>query len=240
MDNKPYYLAYEKRYKTVYNAGVKLWGHSSDDEILLSVLEKWVRDNGLVGKKVIEFACGEGASGVILSKLGCLYHGVDISPSALEKAKEAVKDFPNARVSLLDMVKQTTGETYDAALDSMGFHMLVTDSDRAAYLKNAYDSLNRGAPMLFFRQLYSEDSYSGTVESFGHWKEISGTDYETPGLRSSTDGIEVNIPIVPARAKTRNDYITEMQNAGFEVVRFEKMEFNWQCPDSASIFVRKP
>ena len=77
MSNKPYYLAYEKRYQTVFSAGVKRWGHSPDDSELLATITEWVKQNNLSGKRVLEFACGEGATGVILSKLGCIYHGVD-------------------------------------------------------------------------------------------------------------------------------------------------------------------
>lgn len=62
------------------------WGHSPDDEILYNTLKTWVEENGLKGKKIIEYACGEGACGVILSELGCIYHGVDISPFAIEKS----------------------------------------------------------------------------------------------------------------------------------------------------------
>lgn len=68
--NKPYYLAYESRYQTVFSAGIEYWGHSPDDEILVSTLQKWVGKNNLVGKKVIDFACGESACGVVLSKFG--------------------------------------------------------------------------------------------------------------------------------------------------------------------------
>jgi len=109
---KPYYTAYENRYKKVYEAGVKRWGYSPDDEELISALTAWVEENQLKGKRVIEFACGEGGAGVILSKLGCIYHGIDIAPSAVEKARAAFKCYPNAAVSLLDMVNQPIGELY--------------------------------------------------------------------------------------------------------------------------------
>jgi hypothetical protein len=243
MPDKPYYLAYEARYKKVFAAGGDCWGHSTDDETLATTLEKWVSDNQLKGMNIIEFACGEGASGVLLSRLGCLYHGVDISPSAVEKAKESLWDFPSARVNLLDMVKDTLGEVYDAALDCMGFHMLVTDSDRAAYLRNAYNSLKNGAPMLFFRETYRREVYNGSVESLEQWKTTTGDDYDTPQQRFVKHGdkeIEVWIPLVPARARNKEGYFTEMNDAGFVVDDFVEMDMNEQCPYSVSIYVHKP
>jgi hypothetical protein len=242
LSDKLYYSAYEERYQKVFQAGVKLWGHSPDDEVLISTLEKWVYDNNLQGKRVLEFACGEGACGVILSKLGCIYSGVDIAPSALEKSKKALKDFPYAMVTHLDMVNETINDCFDAALDVMGLHMLVTDSDRESYLKNAYASLGFGSPMLFFRESYRVDAYDGKIDSFEEWKIISGSDYETPEKRQVRCGdkdIEVFVPLVPARAMNRAGYINEMLNAGFAVEDFMEMDMNCQCSCSASIFVRK-
>lgn len=247
MMKQPYYLAYEKRYKTVFEAGVHHWGHAPDDAVLYETLKNWVHANDLKGKSIIEFACGEGACGVILSELGCKYHGVDISPTVVQKAKEALRDYKDATVDVFDMVIDTVTEKYDAALDCMGFHMLVTDNDRNTYLKNAYNALRVGAPMLFFRQSYRNENnmqavYKGVVHSFDEWKAISGTDYDTPILRRTNMGngdLEVLIPLVPARANDKDGYIEEMEKAGFVVEEFMEMEESNAILYSASIFVRK-
>ncbi len=248
--SRPYYYAYEERYQKVFSAGVEYWGHAPNDETLIAVLEKWVNDNNLVGKKIIEFACGEGACGIILSKLGCHYCGVDFSPSVVEKATNALMDFPNAKVCLLDMVSEETDEKYDAALDCMGFHMLVTDCDRNAYLENAYKSLKSHAPMLFFRESYSdvyrdnrESSYSGSVQNFEQWIEITGDDYNTPFQRyvkSENGVIEVWVPLVPARANSKEGYFEEMTSVGFGIESFVENVPNEAIMHSCSIYVRKP
>ncbi len=239
--NKPYYMAYEDRYQRVFSAGIELWGHSPDDKILVRTLAEWVAENALVGKTVIEFACGEGAAGVILSKLGVRYRGFDIAPSAVEKARERLREFPDARVERLDMVKECAGqpETYDAALDCMGFHMLLTDVDRDAYLKNAHTVLKPDAPMLFFRESYREEAYTGVVKSFEQWKEITSDDYTTPQLRSNPDGKEVRIPCVPARARNREGYTGELERAGFAVENFRIMDQSSAIVYSVSIYARK-
>ena len=243
----PYYMAYEKRYRAVFEAGVSRWGHSPDDPILYETLKAWVEENDLVGKKVVEFACGEGACGVILSKLGCIYSGYDISPSAIGKAKEALSAYPNASADVLDMVREKAPDAYAAAFDCMGFHMLVTDGDRSAYLKNAFSVLQTGAPMLLFREAYrnglgGEDAYKGTVSTFDEWKRITGCDYETPEPRtaiSEKGKITVMIPLVPARARDREDYIAEIELAGFAVEGFVEMADSNAIPYSATIFARK-
>lgn len=240
MMNEPYYLAYEKRYRAVYEAGISRWGHSPDDVMLYETLKNWVETYGLQGKKIAEFACGEGACGVILSELGCIYRGFDISPSAVEKAKEALAPYPNGSVSVLDMVKEKAdGGPYDAALDCMGLHMLITDGDRNAYLRNVCAVLKENAPMLFFRESYRTNAYEGEVPTFDDWKRISGEDYKTPMKRTSKEGIVCEIPLVAARAKTESGYRAEMENAGFSVLDFIEMDINEEIPFSASIFVKK-
>jgi hypothetical protein len=243
--NKPYYLAYETRYQKVYEAGVERWGHSPEDETLVLTLKKWAEDNRLQGKRIIEFACGEGACGEILSEIGCLYHGVDIAPSAVEKTRKALERYPTASVSLLDMVNDQICGAYDAAIDCMGFHMLVIDTDREKFLQNAFNCLKKGAPMLFFRETYREDAPSVNVriESIEDWIAITGEDYKTPQLRNASQNginIEVNIPLVPARAKNKDGYINEFNNAGFIVDNFVEMDKSEQIIFSASFFVHKP
>ena len=243
--NEPYYLAYEKRYQAVFSAGAARWGHSPDDDVLYNTLQSWVEENDLQGKSILEFACGEGACGVILSELGCIYHGVDISPSAIEKSKELLKKYPNATVDVLDMVKEQVGKQFDAALDCMGFHMLITDQDRACYLHNAYHSLKENAPMLFFRESYrKEGTHQGVVHTLEEWEQITGDDYKTPQLRqirNSGDGsmAEVFLPLVPARAKDKTGYIEEFENTGFNVEKFVEMDVSADVPHSARIYVRK-
>lgn len=240
-----YYEAYEKRYQAVYAAGVENWGHSSDNKVLYNALKNWVEENNLKGKKIIEFACGEGASGVILSELGCVYFGVDISPSAIEKTAKKINKYPNAKCKVLDMVKDQPDEKFDAALDCMGLHMLVTDSDRENYLKNAYEILNDGAPMLFFRESYRrEGTYQGTVNSFDEWVKITGEDYETLQNRyvrnkKENKDVEVFIPLLPARAKDEKGYVKEFENVGFKIEKFIEMDVSEAIVSSASIFVRK-
>lgn len=242
---EPYYAAYEKRYQAVFSAGAERWGHSADDEVLYNTLKAWVEENGLKGKKVIEYACGEGACGVILSELGCVYHGVDISPSAIEKSRKLLVNYPNAKFEVLDMVKECVKEKYDAALDCMGLHMLITDNDRRKYLQNAYNALNVGAPMLLFRESYRKDGvYRGVVNSFEEWEQITGDDYKTPQLRqvrNADDGriVEVFVPLVPARAKDKKGYTEELENVGFDVENFVEMDASTAIAYSASIYLRK-
>lgn len=233
-----YYKAYEKRYQAAYEANINLWGNSEKDAALAETLKKWVLDNGLKGKRVIEFACGEGSCGILLSELGVIYRGVDIAPTAVKKAKERLALYPDAQVGLLDMVKEAPKEKFDAALDVMGFHMIVTDGDRKRYLENAYACLNDHAPMLFFRENYNEEAEETAVESFSDFQKMTGSDYETPQKRMRGER-EVFIPLLPARARNKEGYVTELQAVGFTVEAFEQSKENGAMLCSVDIYVRK-
>ena len=240
-----YYAAYEKRYQAAYSAGAERWGNSPENKTHYNLLKTWVEENDLKGKKIIEYACGEGSCGVILSKLGCIYHGVDISPSAIEKANKLLKEYPNAKCDVLDMVAECAKESYDAALDCMGLHMLVTDNDRNCYLKNAYNSLKNGAPMLLLRESYRKEGvYNGYVNSIEEWVQITGEDYNTPQVRqikNEKDGnkLDVFVPTLPARAKDKNGYVKEMEEVGFSVENFVEMDVTQGIVTSANIYLRK-
>ena len=240
MSDKPYYLAYEARYQAVYAAGAQRWGHAPEDAALAETLTRWVAQHQLRGKRVVEFACGEGASGVILSQLGCVYHGVDIAPSAVEKARAALAPFPMATAARMDMVNESLTETFDAALDVMGFHMLVVDGDCARYLAHAHAALKPGAPMLFYQESYRRTAYEGTVGSYAEWLALTGDDYATPQLRRvlGTD-TEVRIPLVPARARSRDGYVKTLVQAGFSVDDFQEMGVSEQILSSATIWTHK-
>jgi len=243
MPDQPYYLAYETRYQKAYAAGADFWGHTPEDEELTEYLSKWVKQNNLEGKKIIEFFCGEGASGVILSKMGCDYHGVDISPTAAEKARNMIKEYPGAKITELNVVSDQIDETYDAALDVMGIHMLVTDTDRVGYLKNAFSCLIKGAPILFFRELYAERANDQFMNSYDEWLSASKNDYTTPKLMNFIkDGkeIEIQLPSVPGRSKTRDGYKCELSEAGFIVDSIIEMEPSRKTPNSVSIYAHKP
>jgi SAM-dependent methyltransferase len=196
----------------------------------------------LQGRRVIEYACGEGSAGVILSQLGCGYLGADIAPSAVKRARQALADYPDASVIRLDMVNERVSGVFDAAVDICGLHMLVTDSDRKKYLENIHAALKPGAPALFFRESYSEAAYSGVVSSLQEWKAITGDDYETPEERQVThNGVtySVKIPRIPARAKNKTDYAAEMTDAGFIVDQIVDMDPSKAIRYAASIYGHK-
>ncbi len=237
-----YYEKYEQRYQAVYAAGADLWGYLPESEDLKTLLADWVRAQRLTDKTVLELCCGEGGAGVILSQLGCRYHGIDLAPSALETAKRLLSPYPGASVERLDLAAERIRGQFDAALDVMGFHMLLTDTDRAAYLNNVFQALRPGAPMLFYNEAYSENGYEGTVDSYAQWLEITGEDFISTVKKyakkygpAGVEQVEVMIPRMPGRYRREVGYREELGNAGFIVDQFKA-----ETSRRASIWVHKP
>jgi len=103
-------------------------------------------------------------------------------------------------------------------------------------------ALKDKAPALFFRESYRADLKSNQVGSIEEWVSITGEDYEKSGARQViNDGVvyTVNIPLVPARAKNKADYIKEMNEAGFVVESFVEIGASNAISHSATLFVRK-
>lgn len=133
--------------------------------------------------------------------------------------------------------------TFDAAFDVMGLHMLITEGDRDRYLKNAFDCLRAGAPMLFYRESYRQEEDERPVGSYEEWVSRTGCDYKTPELRKTTDcgrEKEVMLPLIAARARSKEGYLGEMRRAGFLPDDFRPDAPNDQCVCSASFCVHKP
>ena len=137
--------------------------------------------------------------------------------------------------------EQATGE-FDAAVDVMGFHMLVLDSDRKKYLSNVRAVLTAGAPMIFYKQAHRTEMAKVfddvIIESFEQWLMLTGDDYNAK-REMTIEGKTINTPFVPARGRTKEGFIKEFTEAGFVVDDFKSMEMSKESPHAATIWVHK-
>ena len=76
------------------------------------------------------------------------------------------------------------------------------------------------------------------------WAQITGEDYHTPQLRQVKNAdngsiVDVSVPLLPARAKDKNQYTDEFNQIGFHIEKFIEMNVSNAIPYSASIYIRK-
>ena len=231
----PYYYWYEDRYRKVYAQGVKFWTDDPQEiEKTTESLSRFLSHYGLAPgqSRIIEFGCGEGHLARFLLERGYEYTGVDISASALEKARQwagrlaADKKFILGDVtSLPDM----PADSFDAAVDNGCLHMLVVDSHRKRYLSEVRRLLAPNGKACFCDN-YREDAFEGEVKTFNDYLEIFKPDLATPEERTAYcngDYCKIMLPRLPARARSEAGYRRELLAAGFEVEVFAVEQ--WSC-----------
>lgn len=247
---KKYYEAYEDRYQAVYRQGVKYWSDfpwevQEDLAGLNSFLDFAGARPGI--HRILEPGCGEGHLAVVLIQRGFDYLGVDLAPSALEKAQSRLKDAgfeAPGRFVLHDATDLSflPAGSFDLALDNKFLHMLVVDQDRRRYLTSLRRVLKPGAYVMF-NELYQDGAYSGPVESFEQYLEIFKPDLTTIEERTAyNDGeeVKVRIPRVPSRPRDRDGYTQEMEENGFHVVHFEVLKSYAGCRFYARVCASNP
>ncbi|MBN2581992.1 MAG: class I SAM-dependent methyltransferase [Planctomycetes bacterium] len=228
-ETRRYYHSYEDRYAAVYGQGAEYWT-TDPDEIrdtttkLQEFLDRWA----IVPPRarVLEFGCGEGHLARHLIERGYDYRGLDVSPSALAKARVRVADL-DARPQAFTQDDVTSlpaacDGTFDATIDNFCLHMLVTDGDRRRYLAAVHRALKPGG-MAYFHENHSDHPVSGPMTTFEEYMAASGF---RPGVVDErtvyVDGEKRTIRLarVPFRAKDENGYHRELSAAGLQVRHF--------------------
>ena len=222
--NKPYYTAYEKRYRAVYKQGLPYWtANPSDLKSIILTIDGFLSHHRIAPQShIAEFGCGEGFVGVYILAQGFEYTGIDISPAALEKATERIAPYGDRGLLLCaDLLNITsfTEETYDVGIDVGCLQMFVTDADRQLYLNNLYRMLKPGAPVLFCRAAFDADAIEDPIDSYDRWLTVAKQDVDMPELRNAyKDGLPypIQLPNIAQRPRNLVHYEQELEFAGFE------------------------
>ena len=227
-----YYHAYEDRYKRVYSQGIEYWTYDPI-EIKASTekLEEFLKYYGLSPKntKVIEFGCGEGHLAQYLIQKGYQYLGVDLSTSAIAKAKQRLDEsgisgnFLLGDVTHLDVLAD---ESYDVGIDNFCLQMLVLDVDRHNYLSEIARILTKEGKT-FFREIHQQEVFDEEIKSFDQYIAKFRPDLKTLEDRKVyTQGKyrKIKLPRIPGRFNNEIGYRKELTNAGLTIDNFQVEE----------------
>ncbi len=128
--------------------------------------DEWIAElelKGQIGADVLDCGCGPGRTAIYLSERGHHVVGVDISQSAIERARQKATErhveveFKRADVLELSEID----ECFDAVVDIGCFHSLYTDADRATYAAELHRIRRTGARM-FLRAFSVRDPKEGS------------------------------------------------------------------------------
>lgn len=225
-----YSRAYEDRYRRVYAQGVPYWTGDPDEIEATTANVKAFMDGYRVqagDTRIVEFGCGEGYVAEFLVRLGCRnYLGIDLSPSALQKARERLRGLAASGLFLLDDITHLDALpdcAFEVGIDVRCLHMLVVDHDRQRYLSQVARLLTRNGKA-FFHLNFQEGSFAGAVTSFDDYRNRFKPDLETLEERKAYSQGQfrtIRLPRLPARANNEAGYRRELCQAGLNIEFFK-------------------
>ncbi|HBC3361729.1 class I SAM-dependent methyltransferase [Vibrio parahaemolyticus] len=161
MNMKQNYQVHEDMYVEARQAGWKGWGGNermSKAVLVERFLELFKRP---VQGKLLELGCGEGHHCRAFQKLGFEVTGIDISPTAIEWAKEKARAAGvkgNYYSADLTAESLELPERYDVVIDGNCLHCII-GADRVIFLSHVYRSLSESG-VFFVSSLCSKNENS--------------------------------------------------------------------------------
>lgn len=136
MPDRKYYEAYDDRYRQVHAENLQ-WFADEPSGIVLQTINRFRISKDA---RMLEIGCGEGRDARPLLAQGFNLLATDISPEAISYCRKLDPDHAES-YSVLDCIGGHTDETFDFIYAVAVLHMLVEDSDRAAFFRFIRDHL---------------------------------------------------------------------------------------------------
>ena len=127
---RPYYEAYEDRYKQAHAAGLQ-WASDEPSPIVLETIDRLALGTDA---KMLEIGCGEGRDAAALLARGFALTATDISPEAVAHCRAKYPQWAE-RFQVLDCLGDTCAERFDFIYAVAVIHMLVENVHRAGFYR---------------------------------------------------------------------------------------------------------
>lgn len=212
-----YYLGYEKRYAEVYNKGGTTWEATTPNQSLLSILAE--NPEFFNGKKVIDLGCGEGRDSIYLSSLGTDVVGVDISHSALNKARE-LSHRQNVKARFVETnvlyLNGIPDEHFDTAINMGCLHMIVNKQERLSHLHNVHRTLKKGGIFIIdhCQENWGKGFFSLPGELYSKDKLVVGNIIDRR-VRTAVGEMTIPLEVIPYSEMKADALTEEVCSAGF-------------------------
>ncbi len=165
----------------------------------------------LVGKRILDLACGTGDLTVTLNNLGYLMTGLDLSEQMLEVAKTKTEP-GKIRFLCGNMINLNLGEVFDSVVcanDSVNYCSSLEQ------IANLFESVNRHLPIggIFVFDYHQKARLAEFIEPFDEEGVVGGVGYwwhivsEPPMLRHTVTIYGSGYPVV----ETHDQYIFELK-----------------------------
>lgn len=202
---RKYYEAYEDRYKKIHEEKGRAWAGERPSALLETLLKKYKGDEN---STILEVGCGEGQNALNLISKGFNIEASDVSNEAILWCKKWAKErgIDEKHFFVMDALNNNLNKKYDFIYSVAVLHMLTEDEDRINFLKFICKHLNENG-MAF-------------IIVMGDGVETRKTDSSKAfELTSRPFGEEmVQVATTSCRMVTWEEYLTELDKAGLEVV----------------------
>ena len=138
MMKRPYYEAYEERYRAVHEKGLR-WAGEQPTPIVAQVAARYCPE----GAAILEIGCGEGRDARAMLAQGYDLLATDVSTEAIAFCRAAMPEYAD-RFRVLDCLRDAHPVRYDMIYAVAVVHMLVADDDRRGFYRFFREHLNPG------------------------------------------------------------------------------------------------
>ncbi|MFJ6485700.1 MULTISPECIES: class I SAM-dependent methyltransferase [unclassified Streptomyces] len=215
-----YYFGYEDRYRTVYENGAQLWESEDPNASLLQMIDE---RPDLFSGQIIDLGCGEGRDSLYLLSQGHDVVSVDVSHSALARAREraAAANLDASGFVERDVIhlRGFDDNAFDLAMNMGCLHMLVEEEQRAQHISRVHDILRPGGHFIVD---HCASEWGKGFFSIPDYTEIAGD--LVPGnvisrrIRVADSEKEIGLEVLPFSERSGGALAEEITRHGFDLV----------------------
>ncbi|GGN79049.1 hypothetical protein GCM10010112_53250 [Actinoplanes lobatus] len=215
-----YYFGYEERYRTVYENGAQLWESERPNASLLQIMQE--RPDVFSGR-IIDLGCGEGRDSLYLLSQGHDVVSVDVSHSALGRAREraAAANLNASGFMERDIIylRGFAENSFDLAMNMGCLHMLVNEGQRASHISRVYDIVRPGG---YFIVDHCASEWGKGFFSIPEYEKVAAD--LVPGkviprkIRVTGGEKNIALEVLPFSERSGDALVEEISRYGFSLV----------------------
>ena len=136
MEKRPYYEAYDDRYRQVHRENLEWFTRTPSPIVEQTIREFQIGPNS----RILELGCGEGRDAIHLLRQGYRVLATDISPEAIAHCRRIAPTFSN-HFQVLDCIGGKLDGQFDFIYAVAVVHMLVEDTHRKGFYQFIHSHL---------------------------------------------------------------------------------------------------
>ena len=221
-----YYRVHETRYKKILGSGSVFRQKIMNDDILSAWKEFVSMINLAPGASGIEFGSGTGINAITISQQGFQMTGLDISPTAVQKANELARiNEEPVKFIVGDMfATNLSPDSFDFAVNIWSLHVVGEQHLRDKHLSECYRVLKPGGYLFLHNESSEKDilnlNEEVVIEEAKEWNIPELTNkFKMPDGEEIQVSFPAHMPPDLNGRRSLGEHKEELERAGFEILR---------------------